>query len=178
MGSQAAPEPFTCPAGESCKAQMPLLLQAVLRVDKTSFLNNVTRAGTAEKAAESSVLWDHITAAHPHLAPEKAAAHRSYPSHKNMQQVPQVGTVRPKQDHTRVHLNNIKVKIPRLFGSQSSTAASFSIFLGCSSPSSATLPQCVPPTLPRDQNQGGIGFFFPLWAFKNATSVHRIIEFH
>lgn len=56
MGSQAAPEPFTCPAGESCKVQMPLLLQAVLRVDKTSFLNNVTRAGTAEKAAESSVL--------------------------------------------------------------------------------------------------------------------------
>lgn len=31
-----------------------------------------------------------------------------------------------------VHLNNIKVKRVRLFGSQSSRAASFSIFLGCS----------------------------------------------
>lgn len=55
MGSQAPPEPFTSLAGESCKTQMPLL-QALLRADKSSFLNNVTSADTAEEAAESSVL--------------------------------------------------------------------------------------------------------------------------
>lgn len=84
---------------ESCKAQMPLL-QALLRVDKTSFLNNVASAGTAEKAAESSVLWDHTmaapcvpghtgtaVAARPYLAPKEAAAHRSYSIfHKNRQE--------------------------------------------------------------------------------------------
>lgn len=84
MGSQAPPEPFTCPAGENCKAQMPLL-QALLRMVKTPFLNNVPSAGTAEKAAESSVRSHHGSSghtgtalpAHPYPAPEKAAAHRS-----------------------------------------------------------------------------------------------------